>query len=76
MKCQICGKKDALNFYGVIVLEEHTVVGNARWGQNISAARERAKEEVRAFAAPGEFIYNVFTVLAHNRQEVVKAYEV
>lgn len=76
MKCQICGKIDALNFYGVIVLEDRTEVGTARWGQNISAARDRAKEEVRGFAKPGEFIYSVFAVLAHNRREVVKAYEV
>lgn len=76
MKCSICGERDALNFYGVIVTESGTYVGTARWGQNITAARERAKESVRCFAKPGEFVYNTFAVIAHNRQEVAKAYEV
>jgi len=75
MRCDICGKPGAENFYGVGVYEHGTKVSTARWGKNITAARKRAREAVLIFREPGEFQYDVFTVCAHNRAEVARAYE-
>jgi hypothetical protein len=76
MKCNICGKADAQNFYGVGIFEHGTEISNARWGQNITAAKERARADARSFRVPGEFVYDVKVVVAHTRQEVVRAYAV
>lgn len=76
MKCDICKKSQALNFYGIAITDRGTFVTSARWGQNITAARNRARDAAKDFVWPNDFLYDIKTVVAHNRQEVVKVYEV
>ena len=74
MKCQICQKPGAQNYYGVAVLNHGTYVTNARWGSDLYAASERARQAAWDFASVGDFVYNIDTVIAHTRREVVDAY--
>lgn len=76
MNCEICNKPGAENFYGIGIFEHGTEVSTARWGFNITEAKARAKSAVKVFRNPGEFVYDIKVVVAHNRREVVRAYEV
>lgn len=73
-KCDICHQPGAGNYYGIAILEGRTEVTTARWGAWGEAARKRAAEAARAFARPGEFVYDIKVVFAHSRHEVVRAY--
>ena len=66
----------AYNYYGVVILDNHTTVMEPKWGKN---ARKRAQENAEAWAekmeALGRIAFDVFVVKATSKKEVRDLYE-